>query len=127
MSQPSRLNWRRADWILARSNMLRGIVLETNGAGVHLAASGDDQRAVEVGPAGFDPADAGAAVAEGSVEIGHDHVVADSLGFADDAAVTVDDHGVAGADFVVILADAIGKNEEHAVVVGPRRQPTHQP
>src|SRR4051795_5790348 len=85
-SQPSRPNCWRADWIFGRSNILfeprspiaaLGIVLEADGAGVHLAAGAGGQRLIQLRAGGFDPAEAGAAVAQAGVEVGDDQVVLD--------------------------------------------------
>ena len=73
-----------------------------------------------VAPGGAaDPAAACGERQEIEVEIGdHEHVLR-LPGLRDDPAIAIDDHGVAGADFSVILADAVAEQQEIAVVMGP--------
>src|SRR5207237_5494521 len=104
-----------------------GIVLESYGSRVHLTTGARGQRLIELRTAGLDPADARAAIVQGRVEIGYNHIVADRPRLADDPAIAIDDHCIAGADFIVVPADAVGEHQEHSVVVGPRGKPPHQP
>ena len=48
-------------------------------------------------------------------------------GFGEGAAEGVDDHGVAGADFVAVDADPVGEEVEDAVVVGAGGEPAEEP
>src|SRR5206468_7626470 len=41
--------------------------------------------------------------------------------------IRVEHHRVAGADLVVVRADAVREQQEHAVVVRPTREPAHEP
>src|SRR5690606_2803843 len=103
------------------------VVLETDQPGVLFLAGGDGEAAVKLGSAGFDPADPRRPLAEAGVEVCDDQVVPCPTGFADDPAVAVEDHRVAGSHFVVVGADAVAEHQEQAVVVRPRREPAHQP
>src|SRR5262249_16898496 len=114
-------------WASETLTLRRCIVLEPHGSGVHLAARADGQRLVKLRPAGFDPADEGASLAQAGIPIGPGHVVPHPPRFTNNPAVTIDPHRIARANFVVVLADTIGKHQKHAIVVRSRRQPPHQP
>src|SRR5690606_35478709 len=103
------------------------VELESYAAGVALLGRWGGERRIQLGAAGLDPAAARAAGNERAIEIGDDEIVLDAAAFGEQAAVAIEDRGVAGADFIVVAPHAVGEHEEHAVVVGPGGQPAVQP
>src|ERR1044071_2607229 len=78
-------------------------------------------------PPGATPKAAGGIRKKPGIEVGHDHRVIRFPGFGEDASVGIEDHGVAGSDFIIIDADTIAEDEEDAVVVGAAGKPAHEP
>ena len=64
---------------------------------------------------------------EGGVEIGDDHLIGGAARLGENPAVGIEDHGIAGANLVIIDTDAIAEEEEEPIVVGAGRQPAHKP
>src|SRR6188474_2302776 len=95
--------------------------------GIALQAGRHRERRVELGPARAHPSATGTGRQQRSVEIRNDHVIAGLPRLGKNAAVGIENHRVAGADFVVIHPDAVAENEEESVVVRAARQPAHQP
>jgi len=60
-------------------------------------------------------------------QIRDDHVVTQRPRLRDDLTIGVEHHRVAGADLIVVRADAVAEEQKHAVVVRPARQPAHEP
>ena len=66
----------------------------------------------------LDPHASCAARQQVSAQVGYDHVFGGFLCLAKDAAVGVEDHGIARADLIVIYTDPIRKHQEQPIVVG---------
>ena len=92
-----------------------------------LLACCDCEGAIQLRPAGADPAAAGALGDQGQIEIGDHHAIGWFVDLCDRAAVGVEDHGVAGANFVVVDAYAVGEKDEQSVVVGAGGEPAQEP
>lgn len=87
--------------------------------GVAFVPEAFGQDSVEFGAPAFDPAPSGGQWQEFEIQTRDDHIVAGCGALGDDPAVGIDDHGVAGAYFVVVAADPIAEDDEDAVVMGP--------
>src|SRR5690606_13319334 len=73
------------------------------------------------------PTPSGAAIEECHVEVGNYQGVFRTRCLGQDSPIAVEDHGIAGAYLVVVLAYAVGEKQEQPVVVGSGRQPAQEP
>ncbi len=110
-----------------RGRRIRLVMIEPYGPRVLLLPGSLSQRMVQLRPAGPHPTDARAARAERWIKVRDHHVVGSLPGLGQNAAVGIQNHGISGADLIVVRPDTVAENVEQAVVVGPRRQPTHEP
>src|SRR5690242_11809099 len=103
------------------------LFLEFKASRVLFAPGPLGQRAVKVGPAGLEESLPNARSHEGPIEIGNHHVVTRLRSLHQNSAVWVDNHGVAGADFVIVNTHAVTENQKDTVVVSAGWKPSHQP
>src|SRR5690625_451843 len=94
---------------------------------IHFLASRLREGVVEMGLSAFDPPSTGTSLQQGHVQIPDDHIVGGFPGLCDDASITVDKHRIARSHLIIINSHSVAEDQEHAVVVGPGRQPAHEP
>ena len=73
---------------------------------------------VEFGAATADPAASGRKRQKVEIEIGDHQGVGGHPGFGDDPSIGIDDHGISGPHFAVVLANTIAEYKKHAIVMG---------
>src|SRR4029434_1552973 len=82
---------------------------------------------VEFGATGTNPLSARRMGEETRVQVSNDQCVFGLRRLGESAAVRIQNHGVAGANLVVVHADTVAEDEKQAVIVCATGQPPHQP
>src|SRR3954464_1202318 len=82
---------------------------------IALLAGGNGQAAIQVRTARLHPQSASRVLDQRTVESGDYHSFLGFPDFIEDTSVRVEDHRIAGSDFIIVHSDSIGENEEQAV------------
>ena len=82
---------------------------------------------VKFRPPGANPKTAGRVLQQARVQVCHHHRIGGGGRLGEDPAIRVENHRVAGADFIVVDPDAVAENEKQTVVVRAARQPPQEP